>query len=96
LNLIVEIAPYTDILRLNGWTYKSLPLILIICSFRDLYLSLYKYGKAVLSFVIIHPFVLQKLKSDGYIEKKKGVDNNLGMSEYDMNGILSCKIQFRS
>jgi SET domain-containing protein len=25
---------------------------------------------------------------DGYIEKKKGVANNLGMSEYEMNGIL--------
>ncbi len=33
---------------------------------------------------------------DGCIEKKKGVDNSLGMSEYDMNGILGCKIQFRS
>jgi hypothetical protein len=32
---------------------------------------------------------------DGYIEKKD-VENNVGMSEYDMNGILRCKIQFRS
>jgi hypothetical protein len=30
------------------------------------------------------------------LRRKKGVDNNLGMSEYDMNGILRCKIQFRS
>ncbi len=27
---------------------------------------------------------------------KKDIENNLGMSEYDMNGILGCKIQFRS
>jgi SET domain-containing protein len=32
---------------------------------------------------------------DGYIEKKDA-ENNLGMSEYGMNGILRCKIQFRS
>ncbi len=31
-------------------------------SFRDLYLPLYKCLKTVLSFVIFHPFVLQKLK----------------------------------
>jgi SET domain-containing protein len=31
---------------------------------------------------------------DGYIGKKD-VENNLGMSEYNMNGILRCKIQFR-
>jgi hypothetical protein len=47
---------------LNGWTYHSLPLILVIRSFRDLYLPLYKCGKVVLSFVIIHPSILQKLK----------------------------------
>jgi hypothetical protein len=29
-------------------------------------------------------------------EMKSDVENNLGMSEYDMNGILRCKIQFRS
>jgi hypothetical protein len=29
-NIIVEIAPYSDILCLNGWTYKSLPLILVL------------------------------------------------------------------
>ncbi len=34
-NLIVEIAPYSDILCMNGWTYHSLPLILLICSFWD-------------------------------------------------------------
>jgi hypothetical protein len=34
LNLIVEIAPYSDILHLNGWTYDSLPLILVLCSFK--------------------------------------------------------------
>jgi SET domain-containing protein len=33
---------------------------------------------------------------DGCIDKKKDVENNLGMSEYDMNGILRCKIKFRS
>ncbi len=33
---------------------------------------------------------------DGYIDKNKDGENNLGMSEYDMNGILRCKIQFRS
>jgi hypothetical protein len=33
---------------------------------------------------------------DGYIEKKKNGEHNLGMSEYDINGILRCKIQFRS
>ncbi len=54
--------PYSDILCLNGWTYDSLPLILVPRSFRDLYLPLYKCAKAVLSFVIIHPSVLQKLK----------------------------------
>ena len=59
---VTEIAPYSDILCLNGWTYNSLPLILVLCSFRDLYLPLYKCGKAVLSFVIFHPSVLQKLK----------------------------------
>jgi hypothetical protein len=30
------------------------------------------------------------------LTRKKDVKNNLGMSEYDMNGILRCKIQFRS
>jgi SET domain-containing protein len=30
------------------------------------------------------------------LTRKKDVENNLGMSEYDMNGILRCKIQFRS
>ncbi len=54
--------PYSDILCLNGWTYDSLPLILVPRSFRDLYLPLYKCAKAVLSFIIIHPSVLQKLK----------------------------------
>jgi hypothetical protein len=33
---------------------------------------------------------------DGYIVKKKDVENNLGVSEYDMYGILRCKTQFRS
>ncbi len=60
LNLIVKIAPYSDILCLNGWTYNSLPLILVHRSFRDLFLLLYKCLKAVLSFVIFHPSVLQK------------------------------------
>ncbi len=32
----------------------------------------------------------------GIFRRKKCVDNNVGMSEYDMNGILRCKIQFRS
>ncbi len=63
LNLIVEIAPYSDILCLNGWTDNSLPLILVLRSFRDLYLPLYKCGKAVLSFVIFHPSALQNLKT---------------------------------
>ncbi len=31
-NLIVEIAPYSDILCLNGWTYNSLPLIIDPCT----------------------------------------------------------------
>jgi hypothetical protein len=30
------------------------------------------------------------------LARKKGVDNNLGMSECDMNGVLRCKIQFKS
>ncbi len=30
------------------------------------------------------------------LRRKKSADYNLGMSEYDMNGILRCKIQFRS
>ncbi len=67
LNLIVEIAPYSDIFCLNGWTYNSLLLILVVRSFRDMYLSLYKCGKAVLSFVIFHPSVLQKLKTSKQI-----------------------------
>jgi hypothetical protein len=33
LNLIVEIAPYSDIFCLNGWTYLSLPYIVVIRSF---------------------------------------------------------------
>jgi hypothetical protein len=37
----------------------------------------------------------QKIVMD-ILTRKKDVDNNLGMSEYDMNGILRCKIQFRS
>ncbi len=61
-NLIVEIAPYSCILCLNGWTYNSLSLILVLCSFRDLYLPLYKCQKAVLSFIIFHLSILQKLK----------------------------------
>ncbi len=61
-NIIVEIAPYSDILFLNGWTYNSLPLILVLCFFRDLYFPLYKCQKAVLSFVIFHPSVLQNLQ----------------------------------
>jgi hypothetical protein len=32
-NLIVEIAPYSDILCLNGWTYNSVPLISVLRSF---------------------------------------------------------------
>ncbi len=37
----------------------------------------------------------QKIVMD-ILTKKKDVENNLGMSEYDMNGMLRCKIQFRS
>jgi hypothetical protein len=37
-NLIVEIPPNSDILCLNGWTYNSLQLILVLCSFSDFYL----------------------------------------------------------
>ncbi len=61
LNLIVEIAPYSDILCLNGWTYNSLPLILVLRSFWDFYLSLYKHWQAFWSVVIFYPSVLQKL-----------------------------------
>ncbi len=61
-NLIVEIAPYCDILCLNGWTYNSLPLILVLHSFMDFYLPLYKSRKAFLSVVMFHPSVIQKLK----------------------------------
>ncbi len=53
-NLIVEIAPYSGILCLNGWTYNSLPLILVLRSFRDFYLPLYKCWKAFLSIIIFH------------------------------------------
>jgi hypothetical protein len=37
----------------------------------------------------------QKIVTD-ILTRKKDVENNLGMSEYDMNGILRCKIRFRS
>jgi hypothetical protein len=37
----------------------------------------------------------QKIVTD-ILTRKKDVENNLGMSEYDMNGILGCKIQFGS
>ncbi len=37
----------------------------------------------------------QKIVMD-ILTRKQDVENNLGMSEYDMNGILRCKIQFRS
>jgi hypothetical protein len=37
----------------------------------------------------------QKIVTD-ILTRKKDVENNLGMSEYDMNGIRRCKIQFRS
>ncbi len=37
----------------------------------------------------------QKIVTD-ILTRKKDVENNLGMSEYDMNGILRGKIQFRS
>ncbi len=37
----------------------------------------------------------QKIVTD-ILTRKKDVENNLGMSEYDMNGILRCKIQCRS
>ncbi len=40
LNLIVEIALYSDILCLNGWTYNSLPSILVLCLFGDFCFSL--------------------------------------------------------
>ncbi len=61
LNLIVEIAPYSGILCLNGWTYNSFPLILVLCSFQDFYLSLYKRWQALLSVVIFHQSIIQKL-----------------------------------
>ena len=33
---------------------------------------------------------------DGYIEKKRKTKKNLGGSDYDMDGILRCTIQFRN
>ncbi len=59
-NFIVKIAPYSDILCLNGWTYLSLLLILVLCFFWDFYLSLFKRWQAFLFIVIFHLSVLQK------------------------------------
>jgi hypothetical protein len=61
LNLVVEITPYSEILCMNGWTYHSIPLILVISSFWDFHLPLYKQQQAVWALVVFHPSVLQKL-----------------------------------